>query len=176
MLNKKYISAARALEIPSLAPDESKLSSVGSLGIIILSVIIVSIIIAAVYYTSIRAYSFHGNRIEKIVIGNKIFYSEAVSSADKMQEGLGGRNGLCDSCAMLFEFSQAGRYAFWMKNMRFPLDIIWISDGEIVYLEKNVSEKFSGTMVSPSDANQVLEINAGNIDKFSIKIGDEVNK
>jgi uncharacterized protein len=143
---------------------------------IILSIIIICIIVAAVYCISIRTYSFHGNKIEKITIGNNFFYSEVVSNTDKMHKGLGGRNSLCQSCAMLFQFTKPEKYTFWMKDMRFPLDIIWISDGKVVYLEKNVSENFPGIMIPSTDADQVLEINAGNADKFDIKIGDMIGR
>ena len=60
-----------------------------------------------------------------------------------------------------------------MKDMRFPLDIIWIKNGEVVYVEKNVSEKFSGTLSPQAEADSVLEINAGNADKLSIKVGNK---
>lgn len=132
------------------------------------------IVIAAVFYVSTRIYSFNRNKIEKISIGKNIFYAEVVSSSDKMQKGLGGRDDLCQSCAMLFRFASPGRYAFWMKDMRFPLDIIWISDGKVVYLEKNVSENFSGVMIPTAAADQVLEINSGISDKLGIKVGDLV--
>ena len=141
---------------------------------IISFIIIISAVILALWLVSIRVYSFHGNKIEKITINNKTFYAEVVSSPDKMQKGLGERKSLCQSCAMIFEFPQTGRYPFWMKDMHFPLDIIWISGGKVVYLEKNVSENFSGVITPPNDANQVLEINAGNIEKLGIKIGDKV--
>jgi len=138
------------------------------------TIVIVGIIFTTLWYVSTRVYSFNGNKIEKISIGNNIFYSEIVRDADKMQGGLGGRSSLCQSCAILFQFSTAGKYTFWMKDMRFPLDIIWVSNGRIVYLEKNVSEKFSGIMVTPVDADWVIEINSGVSDKLGIKIGDSV--
>ena len=64
------------------------------------------------------------------------------------------------------------QYSFWMKDMRFPLDIIWIKNGEVVHVEKNVLENFSGILSPQVDADSVLEINAGNVDKLDIKIGD----
>ena len=115
----------------------------------------------------------HGNKIEIVKIGNEKFYSEVVLSDTKMKKGLGGRNKLCDSCAMLFKFPQVGKYSFWMKDMRFPLDIIWIKDGTVVHIEKNISENFSETLSPQVDTDSVLEINAGNVDKFNIKIGDK---
>jgi uncharacterized membrane protein (UPF0127 family) len=76
---------------------------------------------------------------------------------------------------MLFEFSQSGRYSFWMNDMRFPLDIIWIANGKIAHIEKNVSEKFAGTLIPLSDADRVLEINSGIADKLGVKVGDMIS-
>ena len=76
---------------------------------VILFIIIISSISIVLWLVSIRFYSFYGNRIEKIVINNKTFYAEVVSNDAKMQKGLGGRNDLCNSCAMLFKFSQVGK-------------------------------------------------------------------
>ena len=140
---------------------------------IILIVIIIIITSAVFWYISTHVYSLYGNKIENVKIGNNEFRSEVVLSDAKMQKGLGGRNCLCDSCAMLFKFSQVGKYSFWMKDMRFPLDIIWIKNEEVVYIEKNISENFLGTLSPQIDADSVLEINAGNVDKFNIKIGDK---
>jgi uncharacterized membrane protein (UPF0127 family) len=61
-----------------------------------------------------------------------------------------------------------------MKDMKFPLDIIWISENKIVHIEKNVSEKFSGILSPPVDADEVIEINAGLSDQYGFKLGNEV--
>lgn len=143
---------------------------------IILFIIIINAIIIVLGYVSIREYSFHGNRIKKIVLGNENFYSEVVSSPSRMYRGLGGRNDLCQSCAMLFQFSDSGKHSFWMKNMLFPLDIIWLLNDKIVHLEKNVPKDFSGIMMPSDKADQVLEINAGNIERLGIKIGDKMEE
>ena len=128
-----------------------------------------------VWYISTYEFSLHGNKIETVTISNSKFRAEVVLSDKKMQKGLGGRNGLCDSCAMLFKFPQAGKHSFWMKDMRFPLDIVWIKEGEAMHIEKNVSENFSGILSPPVDADSVLEINAGSADKIVLKIGDETS-
>src|ERR1700679_2272851 len=49
--------------------------------------------------------------------------------------GLGDRDSLAAGQGMLFVFAQDGKYAFWMKDMRFSIDIIWFAaDGEVVYI------------------------------------------
>ena len=75
---------------------------------------------------------------------------------------------------MLFLFPQKGIYAFWMKDMRFNLDIIWISDDKIVYIAKDNSFH-DLTPVNPGiEADKVLEINADLADRYGFKVGDEV--
>ncbi|EKE20046.1 MAG: hypothetical protein ACD_8C00059G0008 [uncultured bacterium] len=108
-------------------------------------------------------------------IGGEIFKVEVVSERHDLEKGLGGRDGLCLSCGMLFKFSNPGKHAFWMKDMKFPIDIIWIFENKIVHLEKNVSPSLIGTLVSLQDADSVLEINAGMSDKLKLEIGDEAS-
>jgi uncharacterized protein len=132
------------------------------------------IIFGAFWYVFTHVYSINGNKIKTTAVGSSVFYAEVVASPEKLQKGLGGRESLCHSCAMLFQFSEAEKKSFWMKDMRFPLDIIWISSGKIVHIEKNVSEKFSGLLSPQVYADQVLEINAGLSDKIGLKEGSEV--
>ncbi|MFA7319358.1 MAG: DUF192 domain-containing protein [Parcubacteria group bacterium] len=111
----------------------------------------------------------------KIVrIDGRNFIAETPKRPAEYQKGLGGRRTLCRSCAMLFTFPQKGEYAFWMKDMRFDLDIIWISSGKIVYIEKNFSAH-SPEIVRPAvPADRVLEIGAGISEKNGFRVGDSV--
>lgn len=107
-------------------------------------------------------------------IDGQTFITEMPRGGAGYQKGLGGRKALCRSCAMLFTFPQKGEYAFWMKDMQFDLDILWISSGRIVYIEKNFSAH-SAEIVRPNVlADSVLEINAGMSEKNGFKVGDWV--
>lgn len=78
---------------------------------------------------------------------------------------------------MLFVWDEPGKHSIWMLNMQFPLDIIWIDGkGNVVYIEKNVPpcksaletaicQSFQG---GSKDAQYVLEVTAGFVDKFNI--------
>lgn len=131
-------------------------------------------VVLGVLYLLTYRYSFYGNPISPVIMGGEVFRAEVVSTKEKLEKGLGNRNDMCASCAMLFRFSKSGKYSFWMRDMRFPLDIIWISDGKIVHIEKNIQQGFSGILEPSSEADFVLEINAGLSEKFGIKIGDRV--
>ena len=76
---------------------------------------------------------------------------------------------------MLFVFPTKEVRTFWMKDMNFPLDIIWITDNKIIGIEKNLQPEGSHPLrsyQSPSAVNYVLEVNAGFCEKEKIKIGD----
>ena len=108
--------------------------------------------------------------------GQKILVEIASTEAQR-EQGLSGRENLCSVCGMLFLFSQAGNYPFWMKEMKFNLDMLWISGNRVVKIVKNISfEKGKGEVVDPqTSADKVLEINAGQSGKWGIGEGDEQN-
>ncbi len=93
--------------------------------------------------------------------------------------GLSGRQSLDEKSGMLFVFSKPAIHSFWMPDMHFPIDIIWINDGKIVDISANVSNDFSllnpRTYKPSQPAQYVLEVNAGFAEKENIKIGDEVS-
>jgi uncharacterized membrane protein (UPF0127 family) len=93
-------------------------------------------------------------------IGEKKYFLEIANSNAEREKGLGGRENLCAECGMLFVFDRPGRYAFWMKGMRFPLDIIWLSGDSVVFVAHNVEPNFSGILEPDVLADRVIEINA----------------
>lgn len=123
----------------------------------------------------LQKYSIHGNKLETIKINGNKFKAEVVDSSPKLSKGLGGRDGLCKKCGMLFKFSKKGHYSFWMEGMRFGLDIIWIDGDEIVYIAKNVSSGSSEIITPDVESDRVFEINEGLAEKLEIKIGDKMN-
>lgn len=132
------------------------------------------ILVLVVEYFLTDFYSPYGNKIASVGIGDHMFSAEVVSTPDKLAKGLGKRKKLCDSCAMLFVFQKAGRHSFWMKDMLFPIDIIWIKENRIAFIEKNVQTSFDGVLTPKTDADAVLEINAGKTDELGFDVGDEI--
>lgn len=128
--------------------------------------------IFAIGYFLMRNSSDDGNKIIPVSFGENVFHAEVVSSGEKLGKGLSQRKELCNSCAMLFEFQKIGRYSFWMKDMNFPIDIIWIKQGRVVHLEKDVQPDFKGVLTPKVEADMVLEINAGKSNELKINTGD----
>ncbi len=112
-----------------------------------------------------------------ITIGSHIYEVEVAQTLEQKAKGLAGRENLPPGRGMLFVFDAKSRLAFTMHNMRFPLDIIWIADGKIVDISKNLQPD-TGVMASsyrPAvPADMVLELNAGVADADGLKIGDSV--
>jgi uncharacterized membrane protein (UPF0127 family) len=122
----------------------------------------------------LRDYSFYGNKLKTIRIGEKKFRVEVVDTPSKTSKGLGERKKICEKCGMLFEFQEKKRYSFWMEGMKFDLDIIWIDGSEIVHIAKNVPYLSREIIMPESKADRVLEINAGLAEKYGLKIGDKI--
>ena len=103
---------------------------------------------------------------------------EVVDTMASRELGLSGRPKMRDDEGMLFVFDAPGRYGFWMKDMTFPLDIIWINqNGIVVNIERDVtpeSYKTKKTFINQSEASYVLEINAGMAKKFGLYLGSKV--
>src|SRR3990167_10987110 len=79
------------------------------------------------------------------------------------EQGLSGRAGLATDEGMLFVFLKDGKYAFWMKDMLFSIDILWLSsDGAVVFMAKNVSpDTYPRAFAPDGPARYVLELPAG---------------
>lgn len=146
----------------------------------ITKILLVAMFIAALggtvwIYLKTNVISVEGNWIKKIRIDEEILRVEVVASDKKMQKGLGGRSSLCADCGMIFVFSAPGKHAFWMKGMEFPLDIIWLDNGEVIQVERNISLSDPKTFSPNSNADMVLELNAGMAEKYGLKEGSKLD-
>jgi len=108
--------------------------------------------------------------------------AEVADTAAKRKKGLSKRDSLPLNQGMLFVFEQSGMYGFWMKDMKFPIDIIWLDENKrIVDIVQNVpvepGKKDSQlTIYKPDgDAKYVLEINAGLSQLNALQKGDQAN-
>lgn len=86
-------------------------------------------------------------------------------NAVERERGLSGRPSLEDGQGMLFVFPKPGRYAFWMKDMRFPIDIVWLRRGVIAAIAHDVPPPSRGrqpeTRMPEVEVDAVLEVPAG---------------
>lgn len=118
--------------------------------------------------------------LHQIMVGNKNLTVEVVTQSESITQGLSGRSAI-GSDGMLFVFPRKMFSTFWMKDMHFDLDIIWIADEMIMKIDQNVPKPELGTPANrlttyPSEAEveMVLEVNAGTADALGLLVGDRV--
>lgn len=118
---------------------------------------------------------------KEIAVASTKVSVEIADEESERKKGLGGRDNLGENEGMLFVFPAAtSNLVFWMKDMTFPIDIIWINVNKIIKIDKNVepqpgaSENELKRYYPENAANFVLEVNSGFAEKNKLKIGDEV--
>ena len=122
-------------------------------------------------------YNYQNKKTPQVTINNHIF-NLAIAKTDTEKEiGLSKYKNIPQNFGMLFPFGKPDYYSFWMKNMKFPIDIIFIRNNKIVTIFKNASPPKSNNELLPIYRNQnlsdtVLEINTGLSDKYNFKSGD----
>ncbi len=117
-----------------------------------------------------------------ITIGSTAIKVEVADTQAVRAKGLGERDTLAADSGMLFIFEKPGRYPFWMKGLKFPLDFIYIKDSKVVDMIKNVPSPLPGEKdqdlliyMPNQEVDMVLEVNAGFIDAHGVKTGDQVH-
>ncbi len=90
--------------------------------------------------------------------------------------GLSGHAPLLDNTGMWFEFDTPKRASIWMKEMLFPLDILWFDENlQLVYMKENATpESYPETFMPSSPALYVLEVQAGFVKKYGVLFGEKV--
>ncbi|MDA2935867.1 DUF192 domain-containing protein [Patescibacteria group bacterium AH-259-L05] len=114
---------------------------------------------------------------DRVKINNVVVNVELAQTLKEKAQGLSGRDLLDENQGMLFVYDVQDLYSFWMEDMKFPLDIIWIDKGyTIIDLHTNVlPDSFPQTFQPKNPAQYVLEVNAGFCEKHNITIGDTVS-
>lgn len=112
-------------------------------------------------------------------IGNQTLNLYIAKSDKDKQVGLSKYKKIENNRGMIFQFGRADYYPFWMKDMKFPIDIIFIKDEEIVTIFKNVNpvsdNKNLRVYNSDKPADTVIEVNAGLSEKYKLKVGDKIS-
>lgn len=98
---------------------------------------------------------------------------EVADTSEAREKGLSGRDFLPDGEGMMFVFDKSDKYGFWMKDMKFAIDIIWIDNQfRIIGIEREVSPKtFPQAFYPNQPIRYVLELPAGAVDKYNIVVG-----
>lgn len=148
-------------------------------GLIIISVVfVVSLIFASLSVA--KLVSFAGYDRVSVGIGDIVFSADIADTEAERDKGLSGVASMADGKGMLFRFDSPSVPVFWMKDMEFPIDIIWIRNGRVIGYETDVapepgvSEREIRRYSPSGPIDMVFEAPAGSVGHYGITVGDEV--
>lgn len=109
-------------------------------------------------------------------IGSALIHAEVADTPAVRERGLSGHAPLSANEGMLFVFDKEDEHGFWMKDMLFSIDIIWIdSNYTIVSIKENAApESYPDVFYPSSPAKYVLEVRAGFVSTHGIAEGARV--
>ncbi len=115
----------------------------------------------------------------KVLVDDQSFRVTVAKSEKDKQIGLSKTDKIGDSQGMLFVFDSPDYYPFWMKEMKFPIDIIYINGDKVTTVINSAKPPTSANenlnIYQPGDkSDKVLEVNAGIAKKHNIKNGTQV--
>ena len=109
--------------------------------------------------------------------GPVTYQIETATTREEMSTGLMNRKTVAENSGMLFVLQGQNEIAMWMEDTYIPLDMIFVNqDNKIIWIYKN-AEPLSTQLIRPQTdepLSAVIEVNAGDVDKNGIKIGDTV--
>ena len=113
------------------------------------------------------------------IYGFKVLLALAATDEQRIR-GLSGLEKLNENEGMLFLFDKPSKQGFWMNEMKFPIDILWLnSDSRVVHIEKNLEPCIifvACHVYTPQvDSLYVLELRSGFTNDHSIQNGTRIN-
>jgi hypothetical protein len=137
---------------------------------LILASLVVTLTLALV-----AGHSLYQTKSTHIIIEGVLLAVDLAETPATQEKGLSGRSSMPSDHGMLFIFSDEDYWGFWMRDMRFPLDIIWFnSNRQAVFIESNLppcSAQNCPIYTPTARARYVLEVNAGFVATQKITIG-----
>lgn len=109
------------------------------------------------------------------------FVLDLAKTPEQSRQGLSNRASLEQNQGMLFIYAEKQNLTFWMKEMNFDIDLVWLVDGKIMAYIENMPKPPENTALkdlllytSPMPVNQVLELPAGTIERLKVEVGQQL--
>ncbi len=140
------------------------------------AILAIAIAAAVRYGDSLRQY-FLGQGTTYAVYVNQVAFAVSVADEpDERKQGLSGTPPLKQYEGKLFIFDEAAKHGIWMKDMLFPIDILWFDDQfTLIHVIENATpDSYPAIFAPPKDARFVLEINAYSAKTLGINVGQQL--
>ena len=113
----------------------------------------------------------------RIIAGSTVIPVTIADTDESREQGLSGTPTLAPGTGKLFIFDHPGKYSFWMKDMNYPIDIVWIDEEwKVVSITEAVSPLSYPMTFYPSEpVRYVLEVNAYEAVPLNLSIGTQLH-
>lgn len=110
------------------------------------------------------------------IINGEQIHLDVANTEFLKQKGMMNKTSYPEDRGMLFMWDEITPISMWMKNTLLSLDIVYMVDGEVVDYDKDVQpcEEEQCDSYGNVNANQVIELLSGGIDRYNIKMGDHI--
>ena len=147
--------------------------------ILYVSVAIIVVVVAALSVWFLRSPEPKSDKIspyKTVQVGEAKIKAELVTTEADQVRGLSGRKSLAPNSGMLFVFNYVSKWGIWMKDMNFPIDVLWFTDDlKVGYIVENMLPSSYPTAYMPNaDMRYVLEVPAGTVKSYGIAVGQNV--
>ena len=148
--------------------------------ILILAQVLLLIILCSVFwsiYSSRNLFKMPSQSLaDRVVIKNAVWNVKIADTEQVREAGLSNIKSLEKNTGMFFIFDTPANQSFWMKDMLFPIDMIFINDKlQVVEIDSDLSpDSFPRIFGSEVLSQYVLEINAGEAKKYDLREGDQL--
>jgi len=140
-------------------------------------IVVVSILLLVGVLIWQAALSYLMPQTAVVHIGSHRFDAQIADTEKTRQQGLSGTESLSANQAMVFIFDTNHRWPIWMKDMNYPIDIVWLDESKKIvdFVEDVPPESYPEKSFYPKeDARYVVELKSGTVRKKAIRIGDQV--
>ncbi len=142
----------------------------------ILNAIAITIAIGALFGVLFLRLKPEENMAPYIIAGDRAIPVSIADTQALREKGLSGTESLAAGTGKLFVFDAPGVYSFWMKDMKYPIDIVWIdSSWRVVDITSAAAPESYPTLFSPHrEIQYVLEINANEAAVDNLSVGAQL--
>ncbi len=144
--------------------------------LIVVAIFIVALLVAGKKGTKIDNFAETITKQAIVSINGKNLVAGVANTPLEHERGLSGTHSLNGSNGMLFVFEEADEHGFWMKDMKYPIDILWVNENnQIVEIKESISPDTYPQVFKPSvPAKYVLEVMAGWVNQNEVMLGDTI--
>ena len=109
-------------------------------------------------------------RPPELFMGGTRYFYEVAKTPESQRKGLSNRKSLAEDHALLFVYERASILEYWMKDMNFPIDIVWMDETyTVLHIDRHVLPgSYPKTYSSEQPAKSGIEVNAGRASEVSV--------